>query len=252
MRGYFSAYRSRKPDPSVAQALAALLPPRSELPLLDLGSGSGGYASLLAGVGRRVLLVDRSVEQLTGAPPDLNRVASDALALPLATGSCVGCYSILALHQFGSLKASLREAARVSRDKFFCALTFDRRKSEKFWLGDYFPEVWWGTYDRFPTVEEQAAQIASAFGRPTQLTRFELPREFGDGWLAGGWDRPWLYLQANYRAANSSFHLVPEEAVDLGVARLAKDLETGEWENRYGAIDISDSFNAGYFFVTTV
>lgn len=247
---YFQAFGTRQPDSRVAAAVAERLPEPGGRPIVDLGAGTGGYASLLAHRGHSIVLVDSSPIQLAAAPPYFRSVTADASHLPLESGEADGCYAILALHQFGRLKESLDEAARVTDRRAFCAVTFDRRFGSRLWVAEYFPDAWFAAYSHFPTIDEQVTLISESFGRRATVDPFPIPRSFRDSWLAAGWDDPSLYLSHTFRARNSSFHRARADLTEAGVARLAEDLKSGAWDARYGSQVNEPSVEAGYFIVS--
>lgn len=67
--------------------------------------------------------------------------------------------------------------------------------------------------------------------------------------MASGWRRPELYLEAEVRAGISAFALGNPEAIAEGVEQLQTDLESGVWEEKYGAIRQEKTFDSGYRFL---
>ena len=99
------------------EALLALLPDVRGLVALDLGCGSGRYASLLADLGAaRVIGVDQSAAMLGRARGAVRlRVRGDARAVPLADASIDVAVSGLMVGDLAQLDAVLASAARVLR-----------------------------------------------------------------------------------------------------------------------------------------
>ncbi|MBI4546091.1 MAG: methyltransferase domain-containing protein [Gemmatimonadetes bacterium] len=103
-----------------AAVLAEVLPEVQGSRVLDLGCGRGraGALALERGAGA-VVSVDLSPRMLEAAPPERgaggDRVAADALSLPFRAASFDVVVSALVLGHIASLRAALREMARVLR-----------------------------------------------------------------------------------------------------------------------------------------
>jgi demethylmenaquinone methyltransferase/2-methoxy-6-polyprenyl-1,4-benzoquinol methylase len=83
--------------------------------VLDLACGTGDFAALVERRGCRVIGSDLSEGMLAARHHGFPAVQSDAVALPLRTGSLDGVVCGYALRNFTDLPASLAEAARVLR-----------------------------------------------------------------------------------------------------------------------------------------
>lgn len=62
--------------------------------------------------------------------------------------------------------------------------------------------------------------------------KFDCPDGFGEA----HYGRPEALLHPRVRHAMSGFGLADRAAVDKGVERLARDLDTGEWDRRFGEL----------------
>jgi hypothetical protein len=108
-----------------------------------------------------------------------------------------------------------------------------------FWLTDYVPEVDWNL---FPTIEK----ISEILG-PVKVEPIPIPNDCTDGFLCAYWARPEAYLNASVRSAISTFARMPEPTSSL--SRLADDLRTGRWHDRYGECLAHQSKDYGYRLV---
>jgi hypothetical protein len=63
------------------------------------------------------------------------------------------------------------------------------------------------------------------------------------------WRRPHAYLDPRVRAGISVFQLLDPAEVDEMVAKLAADLDSGEWERRNGELLELDQLDLGYCLV---
>jgi len=204
-----------------------------------VGAGAGSYEPL----DRHVVAVEPSLTMIRQRPVDAApAVRAVAAALPFRDASFDAALAILTIHHWPDLGRGLAELARVARRRVVL-LTHDPAEFG-FWLFDYFPEL--SRIDRriLPTLDELRGALGavSVFDVP-------VPRDCTDGFLGAYWCRPEAYLDAGVRSAISSFaKLAPAELED-GLARLAGDLRTGEWERRHGSLRTRESVDLGYRLV---
>ena len=66
-----------------------------------------------------------------------------------------------------------------------------------------------------------------------------------DGFGTAYWRRPERYLDPAVRRGISAFGLLPPESFVPGLERLASDLDTGRWNERYRELLDLDSIDAG-------
>ena len=70
-----------------------------------------------------------------------------------------------------------------------------------------------------------------------------IPHDCTDGFLYAYWRRSAAYLDPRFRSGSSSFWALPD--TDQELRRLARDLDTGEWERRYADQLALDAVDAG-------
>jgi hypothetical protein len=63
--------------------------------------------------------------------------------------------------------------------------------------------------------------------------------------MAAFWARPEAYLDPVARMATSPWHDLPEPVVDRALARLRDDLDSGDWQRRYGSLLALDELDVG-------
>jgi hypothetical protein len=63
--------------------------------------------------------------------------------------------------------------------------------------------------------------------------------------LGSYWAHPERVLDARARAATSGFARQPANVVDRVVSEVARDLESGAWEEKHGHLRDLDAFDAG-------
>ena len=127
--------------------------------------------------------------------------------------------------------------------------TFDPRAGEPFWFAEYFPELWCEAYEVFPQLGEVVGLVERVTGRRVEVSEFPLPHDLRDGFAAAGWRRPETYLDHGVRAAMSCFARAEQSAVEDGLRRLSRDLDSGAWRERHGSVLGREEFDAGYRFL---
>jgi hypothetical protein len=76
-----------------------------------------------------------------------------------------------------------------------------------------------------------------------------IPHDCVDGFFHAYWLRPEAYLSEAVRAGISVFARMDRAAVDAGVEKLRRDLESGEWERRNGHLLELEELELGYRLV---
>lgn len=156
---------------------------------------------------------------------------------------------IFSFHHFHDPAAGLAEMARVSRGGTVLLFTFDPREAVGFWLSDYFPDIWRSAFSVFPPIAEVSEMVSALTKSVATIHSFELPQNLVDSFAAAGWGKPEIYLDTSIRSCMSAFSLADADTVVHGVRVLAKDLESGLWDERYGHLRSLNSLDVGYRFV---
>ena len=148
--------------------------------------------------------------------------------------------AILTVHHWDDLDQGLAELCRVSRRQV--VFTWDPDHRPRRWIAtDYVPAIGAMEAARFAFVPRTVA----ALGAHT-VTTFEIPHDFTDGFQAAFWRRPEMYLDPTVRSASSTFASLPRAAVELGIERLRRDLESGHWKWTYGYLFAKEKVDHGY------
>lgn len=232
-RGYGTR---RRPDPRVAAAIARAL--GEARTVVNVGAGAGSYEP----ADRAVIAVEPSSAMIAQRPPGSAPVVqTSASDLPFRDGAFDAALAVLTIHHWPDRARGLGELARVARRRVVL-LTWDPA-TPAFWLVDeYFPEIW--TIDRpiFPSMDE----LRRALG-PIEVQAVPVPHDCLDGFLGAYWRRPAAYLEADVRAAMSTFSKLGD--VGPGLARLRRDLADGSWARRHGALLDRSELDLGYRLV---
>ena len=247
---------TRVPDGRIAAAIAAQLTPsqaagnepKDGLTIADVGAGTGNYSNLLADLGHRVVAVEPSAVMRSQAEPRATVTWHEGVAeqLPLHNDSVDVAMSQLSLHHFSDRPQAFREMVRVVRPGgclvFF---TFDIRQCEPFWLFDYFPLLREDAL-KLPPLPQLVAELQAVGVGEVTVVPFELPADLSDCFAAAAWRRPELYSRPEVIAGISSLAKSDADVLQPSLERLAADLASGVWEERYGAVLGRDRFDAGY------
>ena len=224
----------RIPDARIAAAIAqALGPARS---IINVGAGTGSYEP----TDREVTAVEPSIEMIRKRRhPAAAVVQASADALPFDDNAFDAAMAILTLHHWPDKQAGLREVRRVTQGRIVL-LTFD--PAQRPWLTDYMPELARLDDAQMPAMADYARWLG-----PVRIEPLLVPHDCTDGFLYAYWRRPEAYLDARIRSGSSSFWALP--GLEYGLARLADDLSSGAWEERYGELRHQPAYDAGYRLV---
>ncbi len=221
----------RRPDPRIAAAIDAAL--GNARTIVNIGAGAGSYEPS----GRLVTAVEPSIEMIRQRPADAApAVRAFAEELPFDDDSFDVAMAVLTVHHWRDKAAGLREMRRVARDRVVL-LTFD--PAHRPWLTDYLPELIALDEAQMPAMSGYAGWLG-----PVEVRPVPIPHDCSDGFLYAYWRRPHAYLDPRIRTGSSSFWAM--EDAEAGLARLADDLETGDWARRYGDLLGRDAYDAGY------
>jgi len=224
----------RKPDPRIAAAIEATLGPAETV--LNVGAGTGSYEPTR----RRVTAVEPSTEMIRQRPASAAPVVQgSAEALPFSDDSFDAAMAVLTVHHWTDKAKGLAEMRRVSRGPVVL-LTFDPAHRGA-WLLDYLPDLAELDEKHMPRMEDYEAWLG-----PIEVTPIPIPHDCTDGFLYAYWRRPAAYLDPRIRSGSSSFWAIDAAS---GLARLARDLESGAWEARYADLLTMDSCDLGYRLV---
>lgn len=236
-RGYAAV---RRPDPRIAAAIeTALGGARS---VLNVGAGTGSYEP----VDRDVTAVEPSGEMISQRPPGAAPVVqASAEELPFADASFDAAMAILTAHHWADLEAGLTEMRRVSRERI-AIVTFDHLALADLWIArDYFPAMLGLKRRAGATSGELAQRLPGATVAPIPV-----PRDCTDLFFAALWARPEMLLDEEVLRPMWVWQSIPEEARREGRERLAADLESGAWDERYGELREQPELDVGLRSVT--
>lgn len=232
-------YRSQRiPDPRIAAAIIRALGTAKSI--ANVGAGAGSYEP----PGRTVVAIEPAITMIRQRPYDAApAVCAVAERLPLRDRCVEAALAVLTLHHWHDTNKGLEELRRIATDRVVI-LTYDPF-GPGFWLtADYFPAIAAKDRLQFPTIED----IAKALG-PTTVHALPVPKDCADGFLGAYWSRPRAYLEPAVRSGMSAFSQI--EGVEDGLLRLRRDLESGAWHHKYGALAEKNELDIGYRLVVS-
>jgi SAM-dependent methyltransferase len=227
----------RREDPRIAARIRAAL--GHARTVVNVGAGTGAYEP----ADLEVVAVEPSETMIAqrpeGAAPVVRAYAEE---LPFKDGSFDAAMGVLTDHHWTDHARGLAEMRRVARRVVL--FTWDPATVHDMWIvRDYLPSV----ADLIPDgyrLAHTLARLGDARAEPVPI-----PHDCRDGFFHAYWRRPEAYLDPAVRAGISIFAKLDPAAVQEGVDRLRRDLESGEWERRNADLLDLDEVDAGYRLV---
>ena len=212
----------RRPEPTVIAALIGGGGIGPATRVLEVGCGTGNYIGAIAAeTGCSANGVDVSSEMLAFARqrcPGVTLVECPAERLDLPDGALDFVYSVDAIHHFASTREFYREAARVLAPR--ARIVSVTHSAELLRVGAvlarYFPETIEANVARYPPLAQLKDEMTSAGFTDIGETVVEFA-VVTDGSVFAS-------------KADSTLHLISDEAYQRGMARLNDDLAKGPVE----------------------
>jgi SAM-dependent methyltransferase len=223
----------RRPDPRIAARIGEAL--GTARTVLNVGAGAGSYEP----ADRAVTPVEPSASMRAQRPASL-AVAIDATAenLPFPDGAFDAAMTTFSVHQWGDLRAGLRELRRVTRGPVVI-LTGDPARLRGFWLNEYAPEVIDTEARRYPSVEA----LSDGLGGAVTTSVVPVPLDCTDGFNEAYYGRPEALLDPAARLSCSAWSFVGAAVHDRFTRDLGRDLADGSWDSRHGYLRTQPAFD---------
>lgn len=221
--------------------------------VVNVGAGTGSYEPsdryVIAIKPSDVMAAQRSRRLV----PALRETAA---TLPLRDTAADAAMAVLTIHHWDGERErererGVREMRRVSRGPVVIltydpeiggALTYNPEISGAMWLmAEYLPEI--AALDHAISPRLQQSRRGSA--ATSRSSRFTIPRDCQDWMLGSFWAHPERVLDADARNATSGFARMAPEVVGRAVAEVGRDLASGAWYARHGALLDLDEFDVG-------
>jgi SAM-dependent methyltransferase len=234
--------RYRRPDPRIAARIGQAI--GAARTVLNVGAGAGSYEP----ADRQVTPVEPSASMRAQRPAHL-AAAVDATAeeLPFPDGSFDAAMTTFSVHQWGDLRAGLREMRRVTRGPVVI-MTCDPGRLRRFWLTEYAPEVIDTEARRYPSVSE----LADGLGGQVTATVLPVPLDCTDGFNEAYYGRPEALLDPAARLSCSAWSFVGAAVHDRFTRDLGRDLADGTWDGRHGPLRSLPAFDGSLILVVAL
>lgn len=224
---------ARRTEPRIAEQIWSALGDAESV--LNVGAGTGSYEP----PDRKVLAVEPSRSMRAQRPSGAARcIDASAEALPFSDKSFDAAMAVLSDHHWSDPIAGLLEMRRVARR--VVVFQWDDAQDERFWLiRDYLHSECRALRLGAPTLRERAAAIEA------RMEPVTIPWDVVDGFFHAYWRRPHAYLQEHVRRGSSIWARVGKHAEQRAVAALARDLDSGTWEQRNAKLLELESIDLG-------
>jgi SAM-dependent methyltransferase len=222
----------RRPDPRIAAQVHAALGAAETV--VNVGAGAGSYEP----EDRAVVAVEPSASMRAQRPRHrLPAVDATAERLPFDDGAFAAAMAMMTIHQWSDLRRGLGEMRRVARGPVVI-LTFDGAALDRLWLAEYAPELVVAEARRMPPLH----RVLAALGGTGTVAEVPIPLDCTDGFTEAFYGRPERFLDPAVRRAQSAWGFVAPGVEDRAVAQLARDLDSGAWDARFGALRTQPRF----------
>jgi len=230
----------RRAEPRFEAAIWAALGDARRV--LNVGAGAGSYEPH----DREVVAVEPSPVMIAQRPPGAAAaIRGVAEALPLEDKSVDATMGVFTMQHWDDVDRGLAEVLRVTRERIVL-LTLEIEATAEMWLcRDYLPEIIEHDSETFPTITHLEGALPNV-----SVETVPVPADCTDGFCIALWSRPEAHLDPQVRLSSSIWHLLPDAAVEPALDRLRRDLESGEWDRRYGELRTQASLDVGLRLVT--
>jgi ubiquinone/menaquinone biosynthesis C-methylase UbiE len=221
---------TRGASPSVLRALLDALGEPQGRSLLDIGGGTGNFATGLAGEGFRVALGDYSPEMARRASAKLGGspvVVADAPHLPFRHASFDCAISVNVLGHVEDWRSMLGEARRVIRDGPYVMKASTRETLDANWVVEYLP----GIRNHAPLHHYQPERVIIEALRKAGFSNVELSRvhydEMVDGSIQALKHYPEVFLDDERIFNTATLKRLSDRERETGLAALRRDYASG-------------------------
>lgn len=223
----------RQTDPRIAQYVNLALAEAKTI--LNVGAGAGSYEP----ADKYVIAVEpsmvmRAQRLQNGKMPAINAKADP---LPFDDDSFDASMAMVTVHHWPDIAKGLQEMQRVTRGPVI-VMTFDPGALDVFWNADYFPELIAVEKARYSSI----GFLKDCLGDDCEVVAIPVPLDCSDGFQEAFYGRPEAFLHQEVRAAQSAWGFLPEGLEDELVKRLADDLKSGGWDQKFGHLRTEPNF----------
>jgi SAM-dependent methyltransferase len=236
--GYVS---TRRADPRIARYVHTALGDAQTI--VNIGAGTGNYEP----GDHPLVAVEPSAEMIAKRPEgSAPAVRAAAENLPFPDRCFDAAMAVLTIHHWQNWRRGLAEMGRVARKQVI--YLYEPVMISRFWPmdGGYWPEAVRLPSERDAIGVEEVASVLD-IGR---VDATPIPIDCIDGFGAAFWGRPEAYLDPEVQQGMSWLAQLPPDVLARGSARLAADLQSGEWDRRHGHLRHLEQLDVGYRLIT--
>jgi SAM-dependent methyltransferase len=237
-----SRYTStRRADPRIACYIHTALGDAQTI--VNIGAGTGNYEPS----DRPVVAVEPSPEMIAKRPEgSAPAVRAEAENLPFPNRCFDAAMAVLTIHHWENWRRGLAEMSRVAPRQVI--YLFEPDMIHGFWAmdGGYWPEALQLPSERDAIGVEEVASVLDI----SQVDAVPIPIDCTDGHGAAFWGRPEAYLDPQVQQGMSWLAQLPADVLARGSARLAADLQSGEWDRRHGHLRHLQQLDVGHRLIT--
>ncbi|MBS4196479.1 class I SAM-dependent methyltransferase [Lederbergia citri] len=195
--------------------------------VLNVGAGSGSYEP----ADRYVIAVEPSFSmRLQRLQNNRNpAIIGSSDSLPFDNDSFDASMATLTVHHWTDLEKGIKELRRVTRNQIVI-MTYDPDALDIFWNIHYFPEVVEVEKARYPKIKN----ITDILGGNSFIRKIPIPFNCQDGFQEAFYGRPEAFLKKEIRESQSAWGFISNEMEQILVKRLADDLHSGKWDEKFG------------------
>ncbi len=224
--------RTRRTDPAIMAQISAALADSSSV--VNVGAGAGSYEP----EGMEVIAIEPSPTMAAQRPASRPAVIGYAEDLPLTDDCSDAAMTVLSVHHWSDLAAGLQEMRRVARNRVL-VLTLDPEVLQRSWVREYAPALREMDVE-LPPIDRIAELLGGA-----EVSMIPVPADCEDIFIETSLSRPEILLDPVVRANCSGFARMGDEAEGRAVAALRADLNSGEWDRRFGSMRDLSEFDGG-------
>jgi SAM-dependent methyltransferase len=219
----YSGYRQT--DPRIAAYVTRALGDAKRI--LNVGAGAGSYEPTdKYVVAVEPSIVMRSQRTKNGKVPAINAKAEN---LPFDDNAFDASMAMVTVHHWPDMNKGLKELRRVTKDRVV-VMTFDPDELDNFWNANYFHELIEVEKARYPTIDF----IIKSLGGTCEVIPVPIPLDCVDGFQEAFYGRPEAFLEKEVRLSQSAWGFLADGVEEKLVQSLKADLESGEWDKKYG------------------
>ncbi|EGC38652.1 hypothetical protein DICPUDRAFT_28273 [Dictyostelium purpureum] len=223
-----SYHNFRQEEPEIKKAILNAIGDSKKI--LNVGAGAGSYEP--TDEKYEVTPLEPSASMREKRPKHLAQ-AVDGVAenIPFPDNHFDASMTTFSVHQWPQLEKGLTEMRRVTKGPVVI-LTCDPHKVMDFWMYDYAPNVFQTESTRYPDLNK----ISQVLGGSVEIVPVPIPKECHDLFNEGYYARPEFFVNncpGSYSSC-SAWSFVDDETRNIYINNIKKDLDSGEWDKKYG------------------